>query len=163
MAVYFATNCYADHKECYQWKDCQTWWNETRGCCESICDESDKFKRGSLDCTKPCLSNGFCVGIRRKSNLCLCESDCPSLPYCMSFMYEDCEKHGEILYRMFKQVNANKIHFYSTDDPCNCIEINPWETVKVEETATTKKKNLLRGILLQQTIEVRKNRGKALD
>lgn len=150
--------CFADVVEvnhsCYQWEGCTTWWNETRGYCLSVCGKSDTYKRGSVDCTKPCLSNGFCVGIRRRNNLCLCESECRDLPYCMSFMYEECENWSEKLSNILRKF-WTFYRFYE-GDPCKCIEFNPWDTLKVDNTATTKKKKLLKGVLLEQEKEVGK-------
>jgi hypothetical protein len=82
-------------QNCYNWSGCLTWYNETRERCESVCERSDVIKNNMMDCTKPCLSNGFCVGIRRVKNDCLCESECMPLPPCPSYIYENCEQWGK--------------------------------------------------------------------
>lgn len=83
------------NKNCYQWEGCKTSWNEKRGRCESVCKESDTFKNRTMDCTRPCLSNGFCYGNRHLKDSCKCVSVCKKLKPCMSWIYEDCDKWGE--------------------------------------------------------------------
>lgn len=154
--VALLTICYGQdnvvNKNCYQWKGCKTWWNETRGRCESICEDSDKYKRGTVDCYKPCLSNGFCRGVRKRSNFCLCQSVCETLPYCQSWVYEDCAKWGE-------KEAMNKKHLLKMllflDDPCTCVVIDPWSTKPPLGEAQKKTNAFINGRMLDQDEEVR--------
>lgn len=73
-------------RNCYQWPNCQIQFNETRCACEAI------FEGNDSECPPlPCISNGFCFGIRLARNRCKCFPVCKDPPYC-PYGYQNCRR-----------------------------------------------------------------------
>lgn len=78
-------------KNCYEWPNCNVSFNETRCRCEAIFNGSDE------ECPqKPCLSNGFCFGIRLVRNQCMCLPVCKDPPYC-PYGYRNCRRWDDCM------------------------------------------------------------------
>lgn len=74
-------------RDCFKWAGCVASYNTTSCRCESLCEKSEP------ECPKlPCLQNGFCYGIRKKSNKCNCVNVCRDPPFC-PWGYKKCLNH----------------------------------------------------------------------